>query len=140
MKRADSDWRDTAACTATDPELFFPIGTTGAALAQTREAQQVCRSCPARRACLEWAIQTGADFGIWGGLAEDERRALQRRRRRTGRAATDSPQNAADKDRTLQALEAAINQARANQGTTTDSGAAYIPPSRLIPNKGGRPP
>ena len=50
----------------------------------------ICRGCPVRSACLEWAIQTGADFGIWGGLAEDERRALQRRRRRTSRAATDS--------------------------------------------------
>ena len=57
-------------------------------------------------------MQTGADFGIWGGLAEDERRALQRRRRRTSRTTTASTRQAADKDRSLRALDAAINHVR----------------------------
>ncbi|HVX08801.1 WhiB family transcriptional regulator, partial [Humibacter sp.] len=29
--------------------------------------------------CLQWAMETGQDAGIWGGLTEDERRALKRR-------------------------------------------------------------
>jgi WhiB family redox-sensing transcriptional regulator len=29
--------------------------------------------------CLRWAIDTGQDAGIWGGLSEEERRALKRR-------------------------------------------------------------
>ena len=142
MKKADSAWRDAAACTATDPELFFPIGTSGPALAQTAKALQICRGCPARHACLEWAIQTGADFGIWGGLTEDERRALQRRRRRTGRAATDSTQKAADRDRSLRALDAAINHVRANSQPTRPMPptGTSIPPDRAVPNKGGRIP
>jgi len=133
MKKADSAWRDAAACTATDPELFFPIGTSGPALAQAAEALQICRGCPARHACLEWAIQTGADFGIWGGLSEDERRAIQRRRRRNGRAATASTQQAADKDRSLQALDAAIHHVRANpQSSTSDA------PDRDLDSAGSR--
>jgi WhiB family redox-sensing transcriptional regulator len=29
--------------------------------------------------CLQWAIESGQDAGVWGGLSEDERRALKRR-------------------------------------------------------------
>ena len=36
------DWRDRAACLDVDPELFFPIGNTGPALAQIEEAKAVC--------------------------------------------------------------------------------------------------
>ena len=29
--------------------------------------------------CLAWALESGQDAGVWGGLSEDERRALKRR-------------------------------------------------------------
>src|SRR5262249_32065599 len=48
------NWRDDAACTHTDPDLFFPIGTTGAAATQIDEAKQICHG-PARLPCLAWA-------------------------------------------------------------------------------------
>jgi WhiB family transcriptional regulator, redox-sensing transcriptional regulator len=78
------DWRHKAECRTEDPELFFPIGTSGPALAQIAEAKAVCRRCPVRRECLAWALASGQDAGIWGGLTEDERRALKRRNVRTG--------------------------------------------------------
>jgi WhiB family redox-sensing transcriptional regulator len=37
--------------------------------------------------CLQWALESGQDAGVWGGLSEDERRAAKRRNRvaaRTG--------------------------------------------------------
>jgi len=80
------DWRDRAACLDVDPELFFPIGNTGPALAQIEEAKAVCRTCPVIDTCLNWAIETGQDSGVWGGLSEDERRALKRRNARARRA------------------------------------------------------
>lgn len=71
-----------AACREEDPDLFFPIGSTGPALVQTEDAKAVCRSCPVRQECLRWALDNGQDAGVWGGLDETERRALKRRSRR----------------------------------------------------------
>ena len=76
------DWRHRAACREEDPELFFPIGTTGPALMQVEDAKAVCRRCDETEACLNWALENGQDAGVWGGMSEDERRALKRRRAR----------------------------------------------------------
>jgi WhiB family redox-sensing transcriptional regulator len=73
------DWRHRAACRDEDPELFFPIGNTGPALVQIDEAKAVCRMCTVADDCLTWALETGQDSGVWGGLSEDERRAVKRR-------------------------------------------------------------
>jgi len=72
------DWRHRAACRDEDPELFFPIGTTGPALLQIDEAKAVCHGCNVIDDCLSWALESGQDSGVWGGLAEEERRALKR--------------------------------------------------------------
>jgi WhiB family transcriptional regulator, redox-sensing transcriptional regulator len=77
------DWRHRALCRDEDPELFFPIGTTGPALVQMEQAKAVCRRCPVVQSCLDWALRSGQDSGVWGGLSEDERRALKRRQART---------------------------------------------------------
>ncbi|TDB93589.1 WhiB family transcriptional regulator [Actinomadura sp. 7K534] len=77
------DWRHRAACRDVDPELFFPIGNTGPAILQIEEAKQVCRRCDVTDACLRWALESGQDSGVWGGMGEDERRALKRRRNRS---------------------------------------------------------
>ena len=77
------DWRHRALCRDEDPELFFPIGTTGPAVVQIEQAKAVCRRCPVVQSCLDWALTSGQDSGVWGGLSEDERRALKRRTART---------------------------------------------------------
>ncbi|GDY31266.1 hypothetical protein GTS_28990 [Gandjariella thermophila] len=76
------DWRHRAACRDEDPELFFPVGNSGPALLQIAEAKAVCRRCPVTSECLAWALETGQDAGVWGGMSEDERRALKRRNAR----------------------------------------------------------
>lgn len=73
-----TDWRDGAACLHADPDLFFPIGTTGPALRQVDEAKRICQACPARTPCLTWALGQGVLSGIWGGATEDERHAIRR--------------------------------------------------------------
>lgn len=76
------DWRHDALCRIEeqDPELFFPVGTSGPALIQIAEAKAVCRRCPVAVECLAWALDTGQVYGVWGGTSEDERRALSRER------------------------------------------------------------
>src|SRR5512142_3414610 len=76
---AAMDWRHRAVCRDEDPELFFPIGTSGPALLQVEQAKAVCRRCSVTDECLQWALDTGQDAGVWGGMSEEERRALKRR-------------------------------------------------------------
>ena len=85
---ADYTWRKDAICRDTDPDLFFPVGTTGYALVQIDRAKQVCGECPVSDDCLQYAIETNQDSGIWGGTSEEERRQIRRRlARRTAKAA-----------------------------------------------------
>lgn len=69
------DWRSRVACRTEEPELFFPVGTSGPALVQTARATAVCRRCPVMLRCRDWAMTTGQAAGVWGGLTEDQRRA-----------------------------------------------------------------
>ena len=71
------DWRRAAACRNTEPDLFFPVGTTGPALRQVDEAKRICRACPARTRCLAWALRNAIPAGIWGGTSEEDRRAIR---------------------------------------------------------------
>jgi WhiB family redox-sensing transcriptional regulator len=75
---ACTNWRDDAACRDADPDLFFPIGTSGPVLRQIDEAKRICRACPVQTACLAWAIDHAVTSGVWGGTTSDERRAIRR--------------------------------------------------------------
>ena len=61
------NWHEDVACRDADPDLFFPIGTTGAALRQTEEAKRICRDCPVQIHCLAQALENGVTDGVWGG-------------------------------------------------------------------------
>jgi WhiB family redox-sensing transcriptional regulator len=80
----DDRWRTKASCRHTDPELFFPIGSTGSALDHVAAAKAVCAQCPVQVPCLDYALATNQDAGVWGGTSEEDRRALRRRARRAG--------------------------------------------------------
>ena len=84
---AEDEWRDDALCRNTDPELFFPIGTTGSAVVAITEAKRFCTSCTVSNACLDFALETNQDSGVWGGHSEEERRAIRRVRAAEARAA-----------------------------------------------------
>jgi WhiB family redox-sensing transcriptional regulator len=72
------DWRTQAACRDTDPDLFFPVGTTGQAIDQIEAARTVCLECDVREPCLEFALATNQESGVWGATSEEERRKLRK--------------------------------------------------------------
>ena len=75
--RASAAWMSRGACHGVDPEMFFPIGGTGPALAQISAARAICAGCTVRQPCLHYAAATMQD-GIWGGTTAEERRVLRR--------------------------------------------------------------
>ncbi|MGH9264658.1 MAG: WhiB family transcriptional regulator [Acidimicrobiales bacterium] len=74
------DWRQDAACRDLDTGLFFPETEEEAA-----QALAVCAACPVREACLEFALITRQDDGVWGGMTETDRKRLRRRRQEAAR-------------------------------------------------------
>lgn len=69
----DISWHEHAVCPSTDPEAFFPQKG-----GSTREAKAICKGCPVRAECLDYALEFDERFGIYGGLSERERRRLKR--------------------------------------------------------------
>jgi WhiB family redox-sensing transcriptional regulator len=47
-------------------------------LLQIARAKEVCGQCPVNRDCLDYALETNQDSGIWGGTSEEDRRVLRR--------------------------------------------------------------
>jgi WhiB family redox-sensing transcriptional regulator len=72
------DWRHLAACRGMDPEQWFPTDEgKGRESVGAQAPRAVCAGCPVREQCLAWALRTGQDDGVWGGLTSPERRALR---------------------------------------------------------------
>jgi WhiB family transcriptional regulator, redox-sensing transcriptional regulator len=70
-------WWSHAACRGCDPALFFPERGE-----QVAAAKRVCLTCPVRPECLDYALEKGEKFGIWGGKSEQERRRMRRARKK----------------------------------------------------------
>ena len=80
MLDAKRHWRSAAACRSCDPDLFFPLSSSGPGIEQVAQAKQVCARCPVRRECLAFALRTRQAHGVWGGLTEQERYPVWRQR------------------------------------------------------------
>lgn len=67
-------WWQHAACRRHPIEVFFPADARS-----SRAAKIVCGGCPVREECLEYALATDPPLkGIFGGMTEQERRAIRR--------------------------------------------------------------
>ncbi|MFI6497140.1 WhiB family transcriptional regulator [Nonomuraea typhae] len=82
-------WRNRAACRGQDIVLFFgpvegdPRETPKQKESRIERAKQFCRICPVQGECLDFHLQaSAAQYGVAGGLDEDERRASRRRLQR----------------------------------------------------------
>ncbi|MDF1596683.1 MAG: WhiB family transcriptional regulator [Acidimicrobiia bacterium] len=76
----DGSWRARASCRSHDPSLFFG-GESTSTTSSLQQARAICAGCPVKADCLDYALQTGPRYGIWGGLTQDELQPLRRRRR-----------------------------------------------------------
>jgi WhiB family redox-sensing transcriptional regulator len=78
-QRSGDEWQLRAACRGPQSSVFFPPGTferKDEKLAREARAKEICRTCPSKRPCLDYAISIREPHGIWGGLNEAERKAL----------------------------------------------------------------
>ena len=66
-----------------DPELFFPVGDYRKL--QENEAKAVCGRCAVRLACANYALDNYIEYGVWGGLGEEERRSIRRKQKKRDR-------------------------------------------------------
>ena len=75
------DWQMQGLCRGVDSSMFFhPDGERNPSRARrTAAAKEVCSRCPVMQPCREFALRTREPFGVWGGLAEAERRAILER-------------------------------------------------------------
>ena len=74
-------WQWRAACRGEDTGTFFPQSeaeTKHERVVREERAKSICASCPVRLECLEYSLTVPELYGIWGGLTEQERRALIR--------------------------------------------------------------
>ena len=74
-----TDWRSLGACVSADPDLFFPISSTGPAISQIEQAKAICADCQVKQQCLDFALSTHQVDGVWGGTNAEERQLLRRR-------------------------------------------------------------
>lgn len=74
------DWRHAASCRDTDPSMFFglEVETKEQRVARERQAVRVCRACPVRRPCGDFAVGNVVRYGVWGGMTEMTREAVTR--------------------------------------------------------------
>jgi len=83
MHDDDVSWRVHGKCRGESAVFFFaPPHFERKPEKDLREGQAraLCRSCPVREECLDYAMTVEEPHGIWGGLNELERRRLLRRR------------------------------------------------------------
>ena len=59
------------ACKDVDTNLFF-----SELKSKIEKAKTICNSCPVKSECLEFALNDGIEFGIFGGVTANERKAL----------------------------------------------------------------
>jgi len=78
MAIADVVWRSKGACQGLDAEIFYPENEDHAEFALS-----VCEQCAVRIACLDYALDTREQQGVWGGATARDRRKILRQRRQS---------------------------------------------------------
>lgn len=78
FREYDGSWTEVTPC-QDNPALFFPGYSDNYEhdvwpLEAQEEAKRLCKTCPTRSRCLDYAIVNKDEHGIWGARTPDERR------------------------------------------------------------------
>jgi WhiB family redox-sensing transcriptional regulator len=76
------EWQFDGACRDSDPESFFLDPNMRGSNKHQREltAIKICNSCPVKQACLDHALSVPEIFGVWGGMTEEQRHKILKKR------------------------------------------------------------
>lgn len=66
-------WRKEALCIDQPASFFFPESSQS-----NLPAKRICEMCPVRLECLDYAVTTFQEFGIWGGTVGKERSQIRK--------------------------------------------------------------
>lgn len=72
----NNSWMANGTCRQFPATTFFPSDGVGVEV-----ARRICAGCKVKVPCLEYALNSHIDHGVWGGTSERERRRINRRRR-----------------------------------------------------------
>jgi WhiB family transcriptional regulator, redox-sensing transcriptional regulator len=72
LETAKLKWMDEGLCAQVDPEIWFPEKGN-----PTAAAKAICRRCPSRQPCLQYALDNNIRFGVWGATSERQRRDMR---------------------------------------------------------------
>lgn len=72
------EWMADASCLESSPDAWFPeVGNSH----ESKMVKGICKECPVKDLCLEYALLHRIEWGIWGGLSANERKVLLRKSR-----------------------------------------------------------
>lgn len=76
----EGKWRDKASCKGMETNTFFPTkeksGNKGLPVnVALSKARLICAGCTVRQECLDFALQNGLQFGLYGGVPPRDRRS-----------------------------------------------------------------
>lgn len=76
------EWQYQGLCRDHDTDIFFLESHLRGPQKQNKiiAAKKICSPCPVKNQCLEHALSTPEYYGVWGGLSEEERESILRRR------------------------------------------------------------
>jgi len=79
------DWFKSAKChIENQPTDFFFIGRGGPNSNRIAGVKDYCEPCKVKKECLEWAIESDSEFGMFGGKTPAEIKKI-RKHRNTGK-------------------------------------------------------
>lgn len=91
MPALDTKWMERGLCWNTAPPgmdkwEFFPntaeqVESKTEQLDSYAAARRLCRNCEVVDDCLDYAIRSNQQFGMWGGYTPKERMRIRRQRR-----------------------------------------------------------